>query len=148
MPWDPNVIDSEILAIHAAFLNYGQILFFGGDQHDPKFSHDGNINAMATFDCGSTTVKRVDLDEFDLFCSGHSLTVQGVLLAAGGTHSFPSGVDPDLHHDHFPGLRDSAAFRITQNGLEYSVVARMNPGEMEAGTPFEGETEVVGIRRC
>src|SRR5687768_8700343 len=29
MPWDPTLIQSEVLAVHAAFLNYGQIIYFG-----------------------------------------------------------------------------------------------------------------------
>lgn len=59
MPWGPTLIDSEILAVHAGFLNYVKILFFGGNQHDGKFSAAGRIDAMRLFDCRTISVSQV-----------------------------------------------------------------------------------------
>lgn len=129
MPWDPTLIDSEILAVHAAFLNFDRILFFGGDQHDPDFSKTGKIDAMRLFNCSSLTVEQVSFNLFDLFCSGHALTVNGTLLAAGGTYAFPEGAaGAGLHHEHFPGLRDSAVFRFDNSGFASNRTAFMNLG--------------------
>jgi hypothetical protein len=136
MPWDPTLIDSEVLAVHAAFLNRGQILLFGGDQHDPDFSHDHKIDAMCLFDCGSLRVTRVSFALFDLFCCGHALTVDGTLLAAGGTYAFPEATG-GIHHDHFPGLRDSAVFRFDDNGFESRRSAYMNLGAALGGADRE-----------
>ena len=105
MPWNPTLGDSQILAVHAAFLNFGQILFFGGDQHDPDLAAADKTDATCVYDCGSGIVTRVESPPFDLFCCGHALSAEGTLLAAGGTESFNETV-AGLHHEHFPGLRD------------------------------------------
>ncbi|MFD4459617.1 galactose oxidase-like domain-containing protein [Nocardia sp. NPDC058480] len=129
MPWNTNIIDSEILAIHASFLNFDQLVYFGGDQHDPEFNKTGNIDAIRLFDCNSFSIHKVKLDLFDTFCSGHALTYGGILLVAGGTRRFPDKVAAGPHHIHFPGLRDSAVIRLDENAkYQAKRVASMNRG--------------------
>src|SRR5216684_4365442 len=116
MTWNPNKPNSLILAVHAAFINYDQILFFGGDQHDPNMSATGHSNATCLFDCNTFDVTQIDSPPFDAFCSGHALTIGGRLVVAGGTSRFPSHVGA-FHDGHFPGLRDAAMFTLgTQGG--------------------------------
>ena len=126
MPWEPNTINSKILAIHAAFLNFDRVVFFGGDQHDPQLAAT-NTDATCLFESGSGTVTQITSPHFDTFCSGHALSVEGTLMVAGGTASFPGGV-AGLHHDHFPGLRDSAVIRFEQSGHAWHATADMSQG--------------------
>ena len=128
MPWDPTTIDSQVLAVHAAFANYGRIVFFGGDQHDPYLAARHEVDATCLFDCGSGSVTRIKSPPFDLFCCGHSLTTHGTLMVAGGTFAFSETV-PGIHHDHFPGLRDTAIFRHEPGGEGFRSTAEMNAGE-------------------
>jgi Domain of unknown function (DUF1929) len=115
MPWDPTTVDSQILAVHASILDHNQIIFFGGDQHDPQLSAQHQFDATRLFDCKTGAVTKISSPAFDVFCSGHALTVGGTLLVAGGTASFPAPALA-LHHDHFPGLRDSAICRFDGPG--------------------------------
>ncbi len=128
MPWAPSTIDSQILAIHAATLNFNQIIYFGGDQHDPQLSAEHQFDATRLFDCSTGTVTKVPSPSFDVFCSGHALTTDGTLVVAGGTASFPApGLA--LHHMHFPGLRDSAICRYEGPGtFRWVKTADFNPG--------------------
>ncbi|MEV4156834.1 galactose oxidase early set domain-containing protein [Nocardia salmonicida] len=144
MPWDPNVIDSEILAVHAAYLNYGKIVFFGGSQHDPVLHLQGKIDSVRVFDCNSYQVVSrgpksplpdsrplTSFGLFDVFCCGHALSINGTLLIAGGTEAYDA--DAGYHTSHFPGLRDAAVFRyddVYGHGPEFanSQVEDMNRG--------------------
>ncbi len=128
VPWDPATIDSRVLAVHAAFVNYNRIVFFGGDQHDPDLAAHHEVDATCLFDCSSGLVKRIASPPFDLFCCGHALTTHGILMVAGGTYAFNETV-PGIHHDHFPGLRDTAIFRYEPGGHAFRSTAALNPGE-------------------
>lgn len=101
MSWNPNIINSEILAIHVALVpsgDDGEVLLFGGDEHWRAQSAppDGNGQFKKTrlYD-----VRRHDLvrgitipsPETDVFCSGHAFTGDGRLLIAGGTTIFSVG---------------------------------------------------------
>src|SRR5918992_1273290 len=113
MPWKPGP-NSEILAVHAAFINFDQILYFGGNQHDPDLADIREFKATRLFDCNSLKVRNVDSPSFDAFCSGHSLT-HGKLVVAGGTYRFDRTVKGH-HYKHFPGLRDGAVFVLEDGG--------------------------------
>jgi hypothetical protein len=127
MPWDPTLIQSEVLAVHAAFLNYDQIIYFGGDQHDPVLAAAHQTDATCLFDCSSGAVKRIASPPYDLFCCGHSISAHGTLLTAGGTYAFNETV-AGLHHEHFPGLRDTALFRFESSGYGWRTTADLNTG--------------------
>ena len=108
MPWQLLSNRAEILAIHAAYMGFGQIVYFGGDQHDAKHNKANIFDATRLFDCGTGTVKPGASPNFDSFCSGHAfLGASNVvkLLVAGGTEQFPQSA-AGIHHDHFPGLRN------------------------------------------
>jgi len=127
MPWDRTTINSQVLAVHAAFLNFDQIVYFGGDQHDPRLAEAHDVNATYLFDCRTGEVTKIGSPAFDTFCCGHSLTTHGTLVVGGGTFAFDHVVD-GLHHEHFPGLRDTAVIRFEPAGYAWKSVAEMNPG--------------------
>jgi hypothetical protein len=130
MPWNPVRPNSQILAVHAAFINFDQILYFGGDQHDPDLAAAGKIDATRLFDCNSFAVRRIVSPSFDAFCSGHSLAIGGKLVVAGGTYRFDNIVEGP-HHPHFPGLRHAAVFVLENGGASehWTRIALMNEGE-------------------
>jgi hypothetical protein len=81
---------AQILAIHAALLSNGKIVYFSGEQHDPgQFAH-GQFDHARLFDCTSFTVTSCTPAPgiSDLFCCGHAFLPSGQLLIAGGTKRF------------------------------------------------------------
>lgn len=146
MPWASVTIDSEILAVHAGILDFNQIVFFGGDQHDPDLAAQHRVDATRLFDCATGTVTRLPSPDFDLFCCGHALTVDGTLMAAGGTFSFPAPALA-LHHDHFPGVRNTAICRYDGPGtFRWLKTADFNPTGQNA--PVCGPGQNPDIDQC
>jgi galactose oxidase-like protein len=81
---------SEIIAIHAALLETGKVVYFSGDQHDPgQFAHS-LFDSSRLFDCGTGAISEcVPAPAIsDLFCCGHAFLADGRLLIAGGTARF------------------------------------------------------------
>ncbi|MEU9305075.1 galactose oxidase early set domain-containing protein [Streptomyces sp. NPDC048269] len=123
MSWNPRTDESGKLAVHAALLHTGQIVFFSGDEHDPGRHFLGrtdrkHIDSTRIYDCRSGAVRILASPEVppgalapDLFCCGHAFLPDGRLLVAGGTESWDKGHegDPDAGghhtHKHFTGLR-------------------------------------------
>jgi hypothetical protein len=67
-------------------------------------------------------------DLFDAFCSGHALTVNGTLMVAGGTESYPDPGSGSYHALHFPGLRDATIVRCMPGGYGWRATAELNHG--------------------
>lgn len=112
MPWTLLANHAEVLAVHAAYMGFGQILYFGGDQHDPLRNENHDVNATRRFDCQTNVVTVLPSPPFDAFCCGHAfLGASNVvkLLVAGGTEQFDQHA-VGLHHPHFPGLKNAAIF--------------------------------------
>lgn len=102
--------EAEILAVHAALLHTGKILYFGGDQHTGSLNSGGDVDHTRLFDCDSWNIAGVTglKPENDLFCSGHALLDDGRLLVGGGTKNWGGGgIHPS---SHFIGSRDSFVF--------------------------------------
>jgi hypothetical protein len=117
-------------------MGFGQILYFGGDEHDPDRSARHQFDATRLFDCGSLAVGRAPSPPFDAFCCGHAFVGAAnevKLLIAGGTEQFNEEA-AGLHHPHFPGLRDAAIFSTPNfatpsgGGWSWSTVAQLNAG--------------------
>ncbi len=99
-----------ILAVHAALLHTGKIVYFGGDQHDGGLNAAGNVDHTRLFDCATHTITPVTglPGNVDLFCSGHAQLADGRILAAGGTRNWGGG---GIHPaGHFIGLHDAYLF--------------------------------------
>lgn len=136
-----------MLAVHAAFLNYDMLLYFGGDEFNPEHAARNVVDATCLFDCNSDTVSRIasptklsSNDLFDAFCSGHALTANGTIMVGGGTEAYP-GTTAGLHHGHFPGLRDTAIFRLDRTSYGWRATAQFNHG-----VPATPDTQDTGGR--
>jgi hypothetical protein len=149
MPWTHLSNHAEILAVHAAYMGFGQIVYFSGDQHDPDNNKNHNVNATRLFDCNTFVVSNPGSPDFDTFCCGHAFLAaanQVKLLAAGGTERFPD-TDPHLFHEgHFPGLRDAAIFVSPSlvapfGSFDWAKAARMNPGPLMAPTAAQPDPD-------
>ena len=109
--WTDLPFDSEVLAVHAALLHTGNVMFFAGSgnvkkrQESPDFgSLDKKIYTSVVW---NPTITPTNGDEnffhpvaikgdngkvFDLFCGGDSFLADGRLLSAGGTLAYPGHV--------------------------------------------------------
>lgn len=116
---------SEVLAVHAALLHTGHILYFGGDEHDPGRNVRGRtdrsvLHTARLFDCGTDKVSTVQQLDTDVFCCGHAFLEDGRLIVAGGTGSYDETEEdvlkdhpqPNPHH-HFSGLPNTFIFDPT-----------------------------------
>ena len=90
--------DSQILAVHAALLHTGDVLFFAGSGADPD-DHEANRFRTRVWHYPSRrfTSPRTPID---LFCAGQTFLAGGRLLAAGGT----------AQYGPFRGIRDALVF--------------------------------------
>jgi Domain of unknown function (DUF1929) len=101
---------AEILAVHAALLHTGKIVYFGGDQHTSSLNSSGDVDHTRLFDCSTFSITSVTglPGNVDLFCSGHAQLADGRILAAGGTRNWGGGgIHPS---SHFIGIRDAYLF--------------------------------------
>jgi hypothetical protein len=111
-------VGSEILAIHAATLPTGKILYFGGSQYsniqpgNPDYESVANstrlwnpINNNVEFE---ETPKRGDNSSrfHDIFCGGHAYLPDGRLLVAGGY----GGILKRQGNDANTGLRNTSIY--------------------------------------
>ena len=152
MRWNPVRVDSQKLAVHAALLHTGKIVFFSGDEHDPGRHYlgktiGGYIDSTRVYDCATGAVSTVPSPQVpagsvapDLFCCGQAFLGNGRLLVAGGTESWtrghPGDPDPGGHHahGHFTGLRYTWFF-------EPNLVGSSNPWRRAADMlPQRGRT--------
>ena len=89
---------SGTLAVHAALLHTGDVLFFAGSSNDPD-RHNAHQYGTTVWRYPGADQQRPDTP-VDLFCVGHAFLPDGRLLAAGGTQQY----------DPFLGLTQSIAF--------------------------------------
>ncbi len=107
--WTVLAGDAEVLAVHAALLHTGKILYFSGDEHDRQQHVSHQLDHTRLFDCETLQVEPAPSPTSDVFCAGQALLPDGRLLVAGGTESFPHEMET-IHHG-FTGLRDTWIFR-------------------------------------
>jgi hypothetical protein len=116
--WEMLPFNSQVLAIHAAMLHTGRVLFFSGSGNntarvaDPHFGSVAaglytsvvwNPRAPAGQDfTHPPTIFRGDGRPFDFFCGGDTILADGRILSAGGTQNYNMGNDL--------GQRDVAIF--------------------------------------
>jgi hypothetical protein len=117
LPGVPAPADT-VLAVHAALLRTGRVVFFGGSEN-VETQHDAggaSIDNTCLWDPTSMAIDRAGSPaNHDLFCCGHAFLPDGRLLAAGGTQVWGGrvvGADPHDHaaYGHFRGLRNATVF--------------------------------------
>jgi hypothetical protein len=110
-----NPVSSEILAVHAALLRDGRVLYFSGSQHD---EHPLTLAAARIFYPGFNMIQIANspLTE-DLFCCGHAFLPNGDLFVAGGTLSYDINAPPDHQTiggaHHFIGIPTAFTYKQT-----------------------------------
>ena len=135
--WEVLPFNSEVLAIHAAMLPTGRVLFFSGSGNNTARVADhtfGNVaDGMYTSvvwdpqaPAGQNfthppTILRRDGRPFDFFCGGDTLLADGRLLSAGGTQNYNAGNDlGQLEAAIFDPVSETwAAVPPMQNGRWY-----------------------------
>ena len=60
-------VSAEVIAIHAALLKTGQILYFSGDEHDPDLNRNHDIDHTRIFDCSTFAVGTMSSPTSDVF---------------------------------------------------------------------------------
>ena len=83
--WDVLPESSQVLAVHAAMLHNGRVLYFSGSEHDQDRNAAGDVDHSRLWDPATGTIHTVASPSHDLFCCGQALLADGRLLAAGGT---------------------------------------------------------------
>lgn len=100
---------SQILAVHAAMLCTGKVLYFTGNEHDQNQNETGDVDHTRLWDPATNNIQTVGSPTHDLFCAGHAFLGNGKLLAAGGTQEWATVPHP-VHVGHFRGLRNATIF--------------------------------------
>jgi hypothetical protein len=128
--WRVLAPSAEVLAVHAALLRTGQVLYFSGDETDRVLHDLGQYDHTRLFDpvteqvipCGSPTT--------DVFCCGHATLGDGRLLVAGGIHEGNVAdfftVGAGIHTHHAPGSR--ATWLFDPWTAAWTRTAEMNSG--------------------
>ncbi|NGO08409.1 choice-of-anchor D domain-containing protein [Streptomyces sp. HC44] len=111
--WELVTRNSEILAVHAALLPSGKVLFFSGSEHDEEPPDPASrIDATRLWDPADNRVRRAGgrLTD-DLFCAGHCMLPSGDVFVAGGTAHYENTADP-IHAQagHFTGINSAIVF--------------------------------------
>lgn len=143
MPWNNTVVDSQILAVHAALVPtgpQGEVVLFGGDEHwrDQQESEGGDKwKKTRLYDVASHTLvgATIPSPDSDVFCSHHAFAADGRLLIAGGTWKWPAD---DAHGHALDFLGHRRCWLYHPRGRRWVEVASLNrnpdqPDENESG---------------
>jgi hypothetical protein len=151
--WDELPFHSGVLAVHAALLPTGKVLFFAGSGssgirfRSPDFGNEAKgIFTSVVWDPATPpgpgganfthppTIRTAAGKPFDFFCGGDSFLPDGRLLSAGGT----------LDYDPFKGRADATVFdpgtetwsfiHPMQQGRWYPTLITMGDGRVLAAT--------------
>ncbi len=144
MPWNPNQIDSEILAVHAALVPngpLGEVVLFGGDEHwdqQQESKANGSWKKTRVYDVATHALVagQVQSPESDVFCSHHVFIGDGRLLIAGGTSEWPVSHDGHMHGLAFLG--HSRCWLYNPRARKWVETARLNRNPDQPDEPRSG----------
>lgn len=138
-PWEVVHDDAEVLAVHAALVPHGvqgQVLMFGGNEHDPGNAAVDDVHNTRLYDVARNEVMGVDSPPADVFCCEHAFLPDGRLLVGGGSEGFnppDHHVDAHMHpQDHWSGARECAAYALDGTWDEVAPMLP-EPGQGERG---------------
>ena len=144
MPWNSNIVNSEILPVHAALVptgEEGEVVLFGGDEHWPAQQESAGgekFKKTRIYDIKTNTILQINVPSpnSDVFCSHHAFTSDGRLLIAGGTSKWPEGDDIHGHALDFLGHR--RCWLYSSHERKWVEVAQLNknpdqPNEESSG---------------
>lgn len=129
MPWNSTVVDSEILAVHAALVpngDAGEVVLFGGDEHwSAQQEPSGNFRKTRVYDVQSHSLVSVSIPspDSDVFCAHHTFAADGRLLIAGGTQKWPEG---DIHGHALDFLGHRRCWLYNHKQHTWTEVAKLN----------------------
>lgn len=135
MPWNPAIIDSQILAVHAALVpngDEGEVVLFGGDEHwRDQQEPGGNFRKTRVYDVHSHSLVLVPIPspDSDVFCAHHAFAADGRLLIAGGTQKWPDGGDAHVHGLDFLGHRRCWLYNHKQRTWSEATSLNTNPDQ-------------------
>lgn len=144
MVWNSDVVDSEILAVHAALVpnqGVGEVILFGGDEHwRGQEESTGKFRKTRLYDVATHSL--VDPDppipspDSDVFCAHHAFVTDGRLLVAGGTQKWPESDDVHVHDLDFLGHRRCWVYNHRQRN--WREVARLNTNPDQSDEEHSG----------
>ena len=125
---------SEIIAIHAALLPTGKIVYFAGEQHDPGQFANHLFDHARLFDTSTLAVSACTPapEITDLFCSGHAFVEGGSLLIAGGTARFDGFQGAVQAWIYDPATNAFSATDSMSDGRWYPTLVTLGSGEVVA----------------
>ena len=131
MPWNPTIVDSQILAVHAALVpngNQGEVVLFGGDEHwnDQQESAGGDrFKKTRVYDIQNHAIiaATIPSPDSDVFCAHHAFARDGRLLIAGGTQKWP---ESDIHEHHLDFIGHRRCWIYNHRQRTWTEVTKLN----------------------
>jgi hypothetical protein len=129
MPWNSTIIDSKILAVHAALVpngDEGEVVLFGGDEHwSDQQEPGGNFRKTRVYDVRTHLLVSASIPspDSDVFCAHQVFTADGRLLIAGGTQKWPEG---DIHGHALDFLGHRRCWLYNHKQRTWTEVAKLN----------------------
>jgi hypothetical protein len=146
--WELLDYNSQVLAIHAATLHTGKVLFFAGSGNNvaraaaPNFGDvaaglftsvvwDPSVPSPGGFS-HPATIKRDDGKPFDFFCGGDTFLADGRILSAGGNLSYNNGNNLGQHEVAIfdPGTEQWSKTASMQHGRWYPQLLTLPDGRI------------------
>jgi hypothetical protein len=144
MPWNSSIVNSEILAVHAALVpmgRQGEVVLFGGDEHwweQQESAGGGKWKKTRVYDVAEHRILtgQVQSPDSDVFCSHHAFTADGRLLIVGGTSEWPDDAD---HHKHdLSFLGHDRCWVYNSRARRWTEVSRLNRNPDQPHEPNTG----------
>ena len=138
MRWNPDLIQTDILAVHAALLHTGEILFFTGNEFWGVQHTDKLYDHVRLFNCRTFEITQIAVPDniSDLFCCGHAFLGNGNLLMAGGSKELPIN-HLDIRHTHWIGERRCWVFEVDTKRLIECASLNLSPDQNFDPTPTD-----------
>lgn len=131
--WELLPCDSQVLAVHAALLHTGKVLFIAGSGNDET---NRNEYRSVVWDYKNGTFKYLTTPT-DIFCAGHSFLSDGRLLVAGGTKEY------DIQGHGFYGEKSTYIFDPTLE--EFIRVSDMTDGRWYPTLVTLGDSRILTV---